>query len=318
MSIIDNKEGRINLENEATKSPVLENTPQKKDSITDILLNIENTIKNYKDDPTVITDSQKFKLFSTNRFATNAAKEHWKDKKNIYLPILKIDQVIWVNFSGIGSELDNEHMAVIINCNQSVDTVTILPLTSFKNESTIEDHLKFSIGTLTGQNKKSVALFSQITTISRKRVLNHKLTNYHNKEHITFLDSKQKELVKLGLKVNLLKEKHLFQELVQNEKIIPQFENPDEQYFHLKYPYQKNIIESTSRKLVYSIDNDPTKQYCIDLVPYDKSLSRKERKDFLNSWYRVTPNFDSKGNMTENRNVVRNNIYKTLLSYATI
>ncbi|MFS7377919.1 type II toxin-antitoxin system PemK/MazF family toxin, partial [Carnobacterium divergens] len=241
---------------------------------------IETAITAYEDDSIIKTDTAKFKLDSTKRFVENSSKPHVLSDGKKYSPLLKKWEIICVNFSGIGSELDNTHYAIILNCNILSDAITILPLTSFKPKVTVEDHTRFSIGKLKNQGRKSVVLFNQITTISRKRIISNLKSNNKN---ISLTDY-QIRLVLSGLRVNVMKEKHLFEELISNNSYIPEFEDPDKQYFHLRSAYKKNIEESTPIKLVYSIpDINNSEKFTVNLNKYE-NFTRADRKNLLTKW----------------------------------
>ena len=95
-------------------------------------------------------------------------------------------EIIKVDFGiNIGSELSNIHFAIVLNSddNNSVDNITVLPLSSKKG------YKRICLGNLlkpfendSRYNKKSYALLTQITTISKKKIFNDNIRFCCNKE----------------------------------------------------------------------------------------------------------------------------------------
>ena len=101
-------------------------------------------------------------------------------------PNFKRGQIIKVDFGvNVGSELSNSHFAIVLNSddNTSVDNLTVIPLTSKKGYKRIyignvlKDFEKFK-----KYNNKGYALITQITTISKKRIMNTNVRSYCTKE----------------------------------------------------------------------------------------------------------------------------------------
>ncbi len=97
------------------------------------------------------------------------------ESKNIIQkkPNFKRGEIIKVDFGiNVGSELSNTHFAIVLNDddNNSVDNITVLPLTSKKG------YKRLYLGNLLKPfnnmryNKKTYALITQITTISKTRI----------------------------------------------------------------------------------------------------------------------------------------------------
>ena len=89
-------------------------------------------------------------------------------------PNFKRGEIIKVDFGvNMGSELSNIHFAIVLNSddNNSVDTITVLPLTSKPG------YKRINLGNILKPfvkdkrySKNSYALITQITTISKKKI----------------------------------------------------------------------------------------------------------------------------------------------------
>ncbi len=106
-------------------------------------------------------------------------------KKNYNKPNFKRGEIVKVDFGiNLGSELSNTHFAIVLNSddNNSVDNLTVLPLTSKKGYKRLYlgnilepfNNLKY--------NKKTYALITQITTISKTKIFNDNIRCYCDKE----------------------------------------------------------------------------------------------------------------------------------------
>ena len=111
-------------------------------------------------------------------------------------PKFKRGEIIKVDFGiNIGSELSNTHFAIVLNNddNTSVDNITVIPLTS-KN-----GYKRLYLGNIlecidkNRYNKKTYALITQITTISKKKVFHNNIKYYCNSNLLELID---KEIIK--------------------------------------------------------------------------------------------------------------------------
>ena len=120
------------------------------------------------------------------------------NKKINNKPNFKRGEIIKVDFGvNMGSELSNTHFAIVLNSddNTFVDNITVLPLTSKAG------YKRLYLGNLLENlakdkyNKKTYALITQITTISKKKIFNADIKclcsdtdlNIIDKEIINFL-----------------------------------------------------------------------------------------------------------------------------------
>ena len=121
------------------------------------------------------------------------------DKKIHNKPNFKHGEIIKVDFGiNIGSELSNVHFAIVLNSddNNSVDNITVIPLTSKKGYKRINlGNILKPFNKDKKYNKNSYALITQITTISKNKIFNDnikcicdkKTLEILNKEIINFL-----------------------------------------------------------------------------------------------------------------------------------
>lgn len=106
-------------------------------------------------------------------------------------PNFKRGEIIKVDFGiNIGSELSNTHFAIVLNSddNNSVDNITVLPLTSKKG------YKRLYLGNLLNSfndiryNKKTYALITQITTISKKKIFKDHIRCNCNSDVLELID----------------------------------------------------------------------------------------------------------------------------------
>ena len=100
-------------------------------------------------------------------------------------PNFRRGEIIRVDFGvNVGSELSNTHFAIVLNSddNNNVDNLTVIPITSKKGYkrlyignilSDFEENKKY--------NEKGYALLTQITTISKRKIINTNVKSYCNK-----------------------------------------------------------------------------------------------------------------------------------------
>lgn len=118
------------------------------------------------------------------------------DNKTYNKPNFKQGEIIKVDFGiNIGSELSNTHFAIVLNNddNNNVDNITVLPLTSKPG------YKRIYIGNVLKPfirdkryNKKSYALITQITTISKKKIFKDNVRCYCDND---ILENLQQEIV---------------------------------------------------------------------------------------------------------------------------
>ena len=105
-------------------------------------------------------------------------------------PSFERGEIIKVDFGvNMGSELSNVHFAIVLNSddNEVVDNITVLPLSSK------EGYKRLCIGKLKVSNyprydKTSYALITQITTISKSKIILEKNKYYCSAEIMDLID----------------------------------------------------------------------------------------------------------------------------------
>ena len=111
-------------------------------------------------------------------------------------PNFKRGEIIKVDFGiNIGSELSNTHFAIVLNSddNNNVDNITVLPLTSKKSYKRIYLGNVLEPFNNNRYNKKTYALITQITTISKKKIFDDNVRCYCDSEKLELID---KEILK--------------------------------------------------------------------------------------------------------------------------
>ena len=120
--------------------------------------------------------------------------EAFKQKYN--KPNFKRGEIIKADFGiNMGSELSNTHFAIVLNSddNNSVDNITVLPLTSKKGYKRLNLGNLLSVFNDEKYNKNTYALITQITTISKEKVFKLNTKYYCSNEILNLIDN---EIVK--------------------------------------------------------------------------------------------------------------------------
>lgn len=117
----------------------------------------------------------------------NEAKQKVTNKPNF-----KRGEIIKVDFGvNMGSELSNTHFAIVLNGddNNSVDNLTVLPITSKPGYKRIYLGNILSSFNSDKYNKESYALITQITTISKTKIFKQNIRSYCDKRILKEIDS---------------------------------------------------------------------------------------------------------------------------------
>lgn len=154
---------------------------------------IEESIKNYK----YVLNSKNTKFTWLGNWLKKESSffKNEVDKKLNKNPNFKRGDVIKADFGvNVGSELSNIHFAIVLNSddNTSVDNITVLPLTSKPGYKRL--YLGNLLNMFKNNNKNTYALITQITTISKKKIIksnikfrcNAEIMEIINKEIIRF------------------------------------------------------------------------------------------------------------------------------------
>ena len=145
---------------------------------------IESSCKNYK--YVYKTGHTKFKKIGNWLEKQSSIFKKEADNITFNKPNFKRGEIIKVDFGvNTGSELSNTHFAIVLNSddNNSVDNLTVIPLTSKKG------YKRIPVGNILKdfkeKNKYSsngYALITQITTISKKKIIKTNIKSFCNKE----------------------------------------------------------------------------------------------------------------------------------------
>ena len=154
---------------------------------------IEESIKNYK----YVLNSKNTKFTWLGNWLKKESSffKNEVDKKLNKNPNFKRGDVIKADFGvNVGSELSNIHFAIVLNSDNktSVDNITVLPITSKPGYNRL--YLRNLLNIFENNNKNTYALITQITTISKKKIIksnikfrcNAEIMEIINKEIISF------------------------------------------------------------------------------------------------------------------------------------
>ena len=133
---------------------------------------IEDSCVNYK--KVYCSKYEKFKLLGNWLFKESNIFKNETYVNNENKPNFKRGEIIKVDFGiNVGSELSNVHFAIVLNSddNNSVDNITVLPLTSKRGYKRIYlGKILLPLSKKKLYNLKTYALITQITTISKKKI----------------------------------------------------------------------------------------------------------------------------------------------------
>ena len=105
---------------------------------------------------------------------------------------IKRCEVFKIRFDqGFGSELNGYHFVVAMQSSREINqTVTIIPLSSFKEAKQYNPKSTINIGTVEGipGDKGTVALINQIRTIDKVRLIGEKALEYFVEQHCEQID----------------------------------------------------------------------------------------------------------------------------------
>lgn len=279
-----------------------------------------------EDEDKVPNRTRKDTLERIERFTESAKTKHefhFRNKEQ-YMPILQRGELVEVRFSGLGSEIDQPHFAIVWNEQRKKDPVVVIPTTSFKKEFTIESPSAFNIGKIGFMNKETVILLDQITTISRKRINTaslNKTVKYNKKlgkkEHAK-ITKEQENRIKDGFKTYYLGESTLYEFIRDAEgTTMPILSSYNEQIKHLHRPFLKIEKKCTPDMLVYSLYEEPEKEYIIYKFPY--TVSPNHRKALLRNWINATAELDPvTQTILKQRNIVREEAYEKIKKAAIL
>jgi hypothetical protein len=180
-------------------------------------------------------------------------QRHGKKKKvRTYNPPLSRLQVVKANFSGLGSELVDEHYVIVWDVKPNREQLVVIPTYSLKPSSVEKPNL-FSIGevpvlhTITGGNHTLVSV-DQVTTISRKRI---EVYEWGRKR--AYINRAQEKRIKEAFRVYWLRKKTLY-DIIRGyyQRYLPEFTDFNEQLSHLYRPVKERewIVDRSAGKLI--------------------------------------------------------------------
>lgn len=157
---------------------------------------IEESIKNYK----YVLNSKNTKFTWLGNWLKKESSffKNEVDKKLNKNPNFKRGDVIKADFGvNVGSELSNIHFAIVLNSddNTSVDNITVLPLTSKPGYKRL--YLGNLLNMFKNNNKNTYALITQITTISKKKIIKSNIKFRYNAEIMEIIN---KEIIRFFTK----------------------------------------------------------------------------------------------------------------------
>lgn len=151
---------------------------------------IDKSNENYK--YAYNTDFEKFKWLGNWLIKQSTVFKHEANKKKNNKPNFRRGEIIKVDFGiNMGSELSNIHFAIVLNSddNNSVDNITVLPLSSKSGYKRLYlGNLLKSFKDDKRYNKKTYALITQITTISKNKIFEDEIRCYCNKETMNIIN----------------------------------------------------------------------------------------------------------------------------------
>ncbi|MFC5402295.1 hypothetical protein [Cohnella soli] len=277
---------------------------------------LTKTIASITDDACTPAYIKKDTLDRVGRYVV-AAKQHTRVEKSSgqHEPILEKYMVIKVNFAGLGSELDSTHYGIVWETGRRRDHVSIIPTTSFKQESTIETGESFNIGKVDFLDKETVVMMNQITSVSRKRITGS-VRHYDpgsKRPLIVKLSDDQKKRIHDGFRVYGLEEQTLYNKYIKNSHAdtLPVLADPEMQYSHLFRPVIE--ISNTKDLLVYKLYDD-AREYRLERKSF--SLTGSTRVEALKNWVEATATLDPADPTKKTYSVTRDDARRS--AYAVI
>lgn len=232
-----------------------------------------------------------------------------------YDPDIHQYQVIKVLFSGIGSELDDEHYAIVWKVEPKSDNIVVIPTNSFKDKKKITA-TQFDIGTISLLPPvNTLVLLEQTTSISRRRIVQDLFPA--NRGNRAVIDGNQIKRIEEGLRILWLKEPSLVQ-TIKDSGMIPEFlDYADIQYMHLHRPYKK-IKWISPNRFQYNLDQkDANGNYEIFSVKlYESSINKHQTEKIIRTWSEAVAEYESDGiTLKKSREDAKNDAFNSMRSF---
>ncbi|MBS4171808.1 type II toxin-antitoxin system PemK/MazF family toxin [Bacillus sp. FJAT-49736] len=226
-----------------------------------------------------------------------------------YIPPLVKGQIVQVKFSGVGSETDDKHLAIVWNTLYNRDQVVVIPTTSMKPKTKEREYF-FNIGLVPPLYKENVVCIDQITSVSRKRIIKDAFFNGTSMES-AFLDDPQLSRIEDGFRLTWLSDKSLFQYLIENNvKDIPEFSDFEAQIGHFWRPFRKMTYDKVNKISRYQLYNS---NETYEIKWKQTTLTKSQRKKLIMNMAYAIDQTDEKGKIITVRLDVKKDVYNELL-----
>jgi hypothetical protein len=260
--------------------------------------------------------SRSDKLSSIHRFVRSIAKVDQVDNitsPTMFTPPIQKGQMIYVDFAGVGAELDNQHFAIVwddVSINQ--DRIIIIPVKSEKVKYKEYPH-SFSIGKVDFLSRETWVDVRDITSISRKRIVVYQFESSvgANDHREVYLSKQQENRIEDALRVYWGKQKTLLDRILENNKErIPTFSDPPVQLTHMFRPIRRFNTSQDRTKTEYELFNDSI-IYNINWKHPTGLISKGQRNQFIRKMAYASAIFNG-NNVIADRNQSRQHEYAHL------
>lgn len=256
------------------------------------------------------------KLQSVKIFVESISKADQVDNltsPTFFTPPLEKGQMVLVNFSGIGGELNRVHYGIVWNVAAEMDCIQILPVKSDKIHYKEFEHA-FSIGKVGHLSKETWIDVREIMTISRKRINTNLLESSPGAGDAreVYLNPSQEYRINDGLRVYWGKQRNLLSFILSNNKSrLPIIRDYSQQYNHFLRPVKYFKTDSARITSEYQLIDDTTTFYIDWRVP-SRSLGQGQRNREVKKFAYPVP-INTRGTRVD-RETIRNNQYGNLQS----
>lgn len=237
------------------QDPLFINIVKEISSINDEVHPLGNAITKRED---ILSNIERFAQCSKVSDRVNDEDQNGNSKQPTqFIPDLVHGQLIKVKFTGAGSEIEEDHYAIVWEAKPKRDQVIVVPTNSFK-PTTREYKHNFNIGKVFPFNKETLVCIDQITCISRKRIIEYTFYNpVLRRNNISIIEPNQKNRIFDGIRATWFNAPILLDYLLNNShKYIPIFSNFDQQITHLFRPYESIKYDNSKLETYYKLYND--------------------------------------------------------------
>ncbi|MCG7377360.1 type II toxin-antitoxin system PemK/MazF family toxin [Paenibacillus sp. ACRSA] len=256
------------------------------------------------------------KIESVKRFVNSISKDDQVDDPNtptMFTPPIQKGQMIYVDFAGVGAELNNKHFAIVWDdVTDKQDKIVVIPVKSEKPK--YRDYPNsFSIGNVDFFPKETWVDVRELTSISRKRICATQFESMQNANDFreVYLCSEQENRIEDAFRVYWGKQKSLLDRILENNKQrIPAFGDPDVQIHHFFRPVKYFKTDPSRTKSEYTFFNDNT-IYEIIWRDATTSINQGERRKLIKEIAYASANI-------QNDRVLSNRIQSKMRLYSAI